>query len=154
MYRSRTLRRCSASLIAVAAAACAGNPLSPARPVAGCYRMVAVSTGSAPELEALPDSVRLYPTRGISSLESGQAVLRAWPDSARSAYAWSWWTIAAPDTLTLVFSTGFSGVRVALRPRDGGFAGSAAAFSDAQPAPLAEARAWLTPIACGMSAID
>jgi hypothetical protein len=150
MCRSRSLRRCSAYLILVVAAACSGHPTQPARPLAGCYRLATgVPDDTTSALDALPDSVRLFATRGVASLEAGQSVVRAWPDTARTGYAWSWWTVAAPDTLTLVFSTGFSGVRIALRPRDTGFAGAAAAFSDALPAPLATARAWLSPIACG-----
>ena len=135
----------------VAALACGDMPIEARRPLAGCYHLhTNVPAGTVGEVDALPDSVRLYDVRGVASLEAGRAIVRAWPDSARTMYAWSWWEVATPDTLTLVFSTGFSGVRLALRPwgGDGYFVGSIVPFTDAHGVPPAGSRAWIEPITC------
>lgn len=150
MHLARALRRRSVPhMIMLSALGCA-EPVAPtARPVAGCYRLeITPLSGASLPVAPLPDSVRLFDDRGIGTLEDGRALLRAWPDSLRTAYRWSWWEIAKPDTLKLVFTTGFDGARMALRPTSHGFGGLVYAFSDVEPAPPSGAIARLRPIAC------
>ena len=95
-----------------------------------------------------PVTVRLLDARGEVALESGHPLVRAWPDSMRTLYQWSWWEIARPDTLRLVFTSGFAGAQLALRPAGDGFTGTMSTFSDVDPAPVAGAIARLRPVAC------
>lgn len=143
--RSRSLTL----LVTLALAGCAEPTTAAPRPVAGCYRLEASPlAGASIAFAPLPDTIRLLDVRGDVALESGRALLRAWPDSLRTAYRWSWWEIATPDTLTLVFSTAFDGARLALRPADEGFGGTMAVFSYVAPTPVRVALARLRPVAC------
>lgn len=153
MHLVRTLRRRSVPLlITLIALGCAEPIAATARPVAGCYRLEISPLSGAPlPVAPLPDTVRLFEARGVAALEDGRALLRAWPDSLRTAYRWSWWEIAKPDTLTLVFTTGFDGARIALRPTSHGFGGLVFSFSDVDPAPPSGALARLRPVACAQA---
>jgi hypothetical protein len=150
----RSLRRRSLILsVSIATIACADSITAAARPIAGCYRLQSSPLpGASISLAPLPDTVRLFDARGQLALEDGRALLRAWPDSQRTGYRWSWWEVASPDTLTLVFSRGFDGARLALRPAGDGFYGEMATFSDVEPALSRVALARLTPIVCAGAA--
>lgn len=147
---TNSLRRGSLALLfTVASSSCAEPTAAAARPIVGCYRLQSsLLPGTSPAIPPLPDTVRLFDARGVMALETGRALLRAWPDSQRTAYRWAWWEIATPDTLTLVFSTGFDGARLAMRPSGDGFGGPVATFSDVEPTPAIVAMARLRPIAC------
>jgi len=145
-----TLRRRTVILFLLLAtvAACGEAPTAPARAVAGCYALTLSRwAGDASEIGALPDSVRLLDVRGASALEVGRTLLRAYPDSSRSHFRWAWWEPVTPDTLRIIFSTGYTGARLELRPEGAGFAGRVTAFVDYGADP-ATATARLTPFAC------
>lgn len=144
-------RRVLAALLIVfagAAVACADSALAPVREVAGCYAVTRTPwLGDASEVGPLPDSIRLYDVPGTNGLEDGRNILRAHPDSSRMNFRWAWWQVAAPDTLILIFSTGFTGARAYLRPEGADYVGRMASFVD-YSSDSAVAMVRLAPIAC------
>lgn len=146
------LRRCGGFIfiaMLVTAAACARDITGPLQPLTGCYALEtsAWSGGESP-VAGLPDTVQLLATRGMSAPEAGHALVRAYPDSLWTPYRWSWWEVAAPDTLKLVFSTGTAGVRLTLRPDGERFTGRAVTFTDDLASAPGAAYARLRPIGC------
>lgn len=151
MHFATPLRRRSVPfIVAIAALGCAERVTAGARPIAGCYHLESFPVaGASVPVAPLPDTVRLFDARGDEAHEEGRALLRAWPDSLRTDYRWSWWEIAMPDTLTLVFTTGHAGARIALRPTTDGFSGAMSTFSDVEPVPSRGGLARLRSIVCG-----
>lgn len=154
MHHITALRRCGGFIFMAAivtAAACARDATGPLQPLAGCYALEtsAWSGGESP-LAGLPERVQLLATRGRLAPEAGHGLVRAYPDSLWTPYRWSWWEVAAPDTLKLVFSTGAAGVRLALRPDGERFSGTAVTFTDDLARSPGTAYARLRPMSCAI----
>ena len=147
----------------VAALLLLGCDHNPARPrpvspelVAGCYALTLGGWTAAHEAPAPPAVIVLLDSIGTDLLEAGTTLVRPSPVDTNSFGYLAWWTRPVPDSLTVVFTTGFVGVELRLAWTGTAWAGQASAFTDVAPPVQATAAASLTALgfapACGLRA--
>ena len=116
-------------------------------PVPGCYRLSLGSWSAPHEAPDVPSTIHLFDSLGTNLLEAGRLLIRPAADSTYFPY-FAWWERPRADSLNLVFTTGFIGVRVSMTPHNASWRGRAEALTDVQPQVQATATASLASSAC------
>jgi hypothetical protein len=140
--------------------ACHGTPTQPTsvapESVSGCYQLTLGPWTGAHEAENPPAVVLLLDSVGTFLLEAGRTLVRPSPVDTNAFAYMAWWARPAPDSLAVVFTTGYVGIRLALSWRGSQWVGRADAFTDVQPSIEATASAALSALgfvpACGLRA--
>ena len=148
-------RRAFVSIQAAVIVACALGPAAAGditpQSVAGCYALSigkwspTVALGEDSKDVAPPAVVRLFTTRGSS--DSKGMLVRPARGSAPSIHRTSYWLVEV-DQVVMVWTTGFSGLRMTLHPSAMGFQGEAESFWDFDH-PTQRARVDAKRVACG-----
>ena len=135
-------------LIAVLAAAACEDSTEPLPTLNGCYDLVLGTWRPAPEQYIEPPTrVENKPEIGDNGLETGRTVVRAAAGSTPNHYRWSWWQSVGSDSVVVVFSTGFTGLRFDLNRAGTTLTGRGQTFAD-HPEVTAFADVTLSPRPC------
>ena len=152
------VRRCAfagiQTAVILASAAWAGEAGSTTpQSVAGCYALSIgkwsppVALGEDSKDVAPPAVVRLLTTRGSGGIESMGMAVRPARGSAPSIHRASYW-LFEKDRVVVVWTTGFSGLRMTLHPSPTGLQGEAESFWDFDR-PTQRAHVDATRVGCG-----
>jgi hypothetical protein len=103
----------------------------------GCYAFRTLTWSRempdwAVPLHTPPDTFRLHEVRGTESLESGAPLARPrLPPPEWGGFPSAHWQAHGTDSATVVWTNGFTGAVLVLRPTDGGFTGAVRWINDA-----------------------
>jgi hypothetical protein len=147
------------SLVALLGA-CRGSPTQPtsAAPelVTGCYQLTIGTWTAGHEAPDPPSVIVLLDSVGTFLLEAGRPLVRPSPVDTIAFGYMAWWARPVSDSLAIVFSTGYVGIRLALSWRGSQWVGRADAFTDVQPSIEATSSAALSALGfvptCGLRA--
>jgi hypothetical protein len=114
------------------AMACDDDGVSETASPPGCYDITLGAWDQPPEEGVLPVPGRiiLKEERGTDVLETDRMLVRPYPESEPRSYRWSWWEPFEGDSIRLVWSTGFSGIQMALGRSGADYRGVARNFLD------------------------
>ena len=121
--------------------------------VAGCYALSigkwspTIALGEDSKDVAPPAVVRLFTTPGRGDLEGQGMLVRPARSSRPSIHRGSFWFVEE-DRVVVVWTTGFSGLRMSLRPSPTGLEGEAESFWDVDRPPQ-RAHVDATRVGCG-----
>jgi len=141
-------------LVTAAAAVAQAEPDAAADPVVGCYRLTLgewnppLRSGNASR-QTPPRSVRFLAELGDDddgAFERGRALVRPILPEGHTPSAY--WLRTGEDAVHVVWTGGFSGVRLDLRETEDGLRGTAEAFTDIAGVERPTAEVSLRPVDC------
>lgn len=128
--------------------AAAPRPEPPPASVLGCYDVTLGPWSGPRESPDPPPQLILTDSIGTVLFESGQTLVRGWPDPATIPLDFAWWTRPESDRVELIFSSGYIGLRLHLTWNGEEWRGPIEAFTDVDPPIEATAQVRLTARPC------
>lgn len=139
-----------AAILILTLAACSDDTTAPNLEPPGCYLLELGDWSGARESVDPPLAIRLLDDVGTDVLENGKTLARPVDpdDPAFQFFEWAWWDKPMDTQLVVVFTTGFTGIRLILTREATAWEGNAEAFTDVAPGVEATATARLSSASC------